>query len=31
MKGMRSDRKDMMPAGGDEIIPDVLEQGQGED
>lgn len=31
MKGMRSDRKDMMPAGGEEIIPDVLEQGQGDD
>ena len=31
MKGMRSDRKDMMPAGGDDIIPDVLEQDQGDD
>jgi hypothetical protein len=30
MKGMRSDRKDMLPSGGEEIIPDVLEEGQGD-
>ena len=28
MKGMRSDRKDMLPSGGEQIIPDVLEEGQ---
>ena len=28
IKGMRSDRKDMMPSGGDSIIPDVLQEGQ---
>ena len=28
MKGMRSDRKDMLPSGGDVDIPDVLEEGQ---
>ena len=25
MKGMRSDRKDMLPAGGEDVIPDVLD------
>jgi hypothetical protein len=28
IKGMRSDRKDMLPAGGESVIPDVLEEGQ---
>jgi hypothetical protein len=28
LKGMRSDRKDMLPVGGEDVIPDVLEQGQ---
>ncbi len=28
MKGMRSDRKDMLPAGGESVIPDVLAEGQ---
>lgn len=27
MKGVRSDRKDMLPSGGESIIPDVLEEG----